>query len=192
MVFWFPMLPSQAGCGRRWHFNNSTQFSLGLNQMSWLHMASLCRQTQKNRDKSPSSVCLLMLPESGQGRPSDSTGGQWGFGCLLKVRETSPLYQAIQFSHCPGLQQKPPPPHSFRKSPHSCPHPWVMHIYSLVTIFPMLYFTSHDYSVTIYLYFLIPSPFSPIPWFPSHPATFKMFSVSMILLLFCLFIYFVF
>ena len=108
MAFWFPMLPSQAGCGRRWHFNNSTQFSSGLSQMSWLHMASLCCQTQQNRDKSPSSVWLLMLPESGQGRLSDSTGRQWGFGCLPKMRETSPLYQVIQFSHCSGLQQKPP------------------------------------------------------------------------------------
>ena len=41
----------------------------------------------------------------------------------------------------------------------------------LLTSFPMLYFRSHNYSVTTNLYFLILSPFSPIPAtpFPSLP-----------------------
>ena len=45
----------------------------------------------------------------------------------------------------------------------------------------------HEYSVTTYLYLLIPSPFSPSSQTPSHPATIKMFSVSMMLFLLCWF-----
>ena len=46
----------------------------------------------------------------------------------------------------------------------------------------------HDYSVTTNLYFLIPSPFSPVPQPSSHLSNIKMFSVSMSLFLFCLFV----
>ena len=45
---------------------------------------------------------------------------------------------------------------------------------------------SRGYSVITNLYFLIPSPFSSVPLNPSHLAIVKMFSVSMILLLFWL------
>ena len=60
-----------------------------------------------------------------------------------------------------------PPPYStpcpLRRFPHHCSCPWVMHTSTLVTPFPILYFTSHGYSVTTYLYLLIPSP--PHPFF---------------------------
>ena len=36
----------------------------------------------------------------------------------------------------------------------------------LLTVFPKLYFTPCGYSITTNLYFLIPSPFSPILWIP--------------------------
>ena len=34
----------------------------------------------------------------------------------------------------------PAPAQSFRQSPHRSPSPWIMHISSLATLFPMLYF----------------------------------------------------
>ena len=40
------------------------------------------------------------------------------------------------------------------------------HVSSLAFPFPMLYFTSHGYSVTTYLYFLISSPLHPFPHNP--------------------------
>ena len=81
-----------------------------------------------------------------------------------------------------------PPPssttHSFWQSWHHCSCPWVTCIGSLVTPFSILYFTSPCYSVTTYLYFLVPSPFhlfphtplwqlskcSPYPWFCFCPS----------------------
>ena len=65
------------------------------------------------------------------------------------------------------LPLPPPPstPHSFRQSPHHCSCPWVTCTSCLATPFPILYFTSHGYSVTTYLYFLIPSPLH--PFYPS-------------------------
>ena len=80
----------------------------------------------------------------------------------------------------------PPPstPHSLRQSPHHCSCSWVMRIRFLATPFPILYLHPHGYSVTTYLYFLIPSRLHPFPCTPSHLATIKMFCVSMILFLF--------
>ena len=84
-------------------------------------------------------------------------------------------------------------PHSLRISPHHCSCPWVICISSLATPFSYTLCTvhPHGYSVTIYLYFLIPSPLHPLPHSPSHLAIIKTLSVSMILSLFFLFTYFV-
>ena len=62
----------------------------------------------------------------------------------------------------------PPPstPHSLRQSPHHCSCPWVMHIISLATLFPILHFTS-PWLFCNYLFVLLnPLTSSPIP---SHP-----------------------
>ena len=75
--------------------------------------------------------------------------------------------------------------------------PWAVCGYYNITGYircAAVYFYFCDSSTTTSLYLLIPSPFSPSP----HPqplsylATIKMFSVSMSLFPFCLFIYFVF
>ena len=68
--------------------------------------------------------------------------------------------------------------------PHHCPCPWVMHVSSLATPFPIIFFTSKSYSVTTYLYFLIPSPLHPFPDTTSHLANIKTPSIPMILSLF--------
>ena len=83
-----------------------------------------------------------------------------------------------------------PPAHSLRQPPHCCPCPWGLHVCSLATPFPVLSVHPHDCSVTTYLYFSVPPPFHPPLPNPSHLPTIKMFSVSMIPLLFCLFIFF--
>ena len=83
-------------------------------------------------------------------------------------------------------------PHSRRQSSHHCSCPWVMHISSLITPFPKLYFTSPWLFVTTYLYFLIPSPLHSFPDTLSHLATFKTPSVSMVLFLSFLFASFIF
>ena len=79
----------------------------------------------------------------------------------------------------------PPPPsttYSLSPSPNHCSCQWVMRVSSLATSFPVLYFTSHGYSVTTYLYLLIPSPLHPFPPHPSpHLATIKMLFESRIL-----------
>ena len=62
---------------------------------------------------------------------------------------------------CPNFPPLPPSTHSLRQSPHHCSCPWIIPINSLATPFPILYFTSHGYSVATYLYFLIPSPLYP-------------------------------
>ena len=83
-----------------------------------------------------------------------------------------------------GLSLSPPQLinlHSLRQSPHHCSCPWVMSVSSLAAPFPVLYFTSHGYSVTTYLYFLIPSPlhpFSPIPLPSGDHLVTKFFSVA--------------
>ena len=74
-------------------------------------------------------------------------------------------------------------------NPHTVGHAHRLCIYVLWLLYSLcctLY--PHDYSVSTNLYFLIPSHCSPIPWCHSHLATIKMFSISMILLLFCLFV----
>ena len=60
----------------------------------------------------------------------------------------------------------PSTPHSRRQSPYHCSCPWIMHMSSLATPFPILYRTSHGYSVTTYLYFLIPLALHPFPHSP--------------------------
>ena len=72
--------------------------------------------------------------------------------------------------NCPDSPFCPPPPSApyfLRQSPYHYLHPWVMCISPLTTPFPMPYFLHpHGYSITTYLYFLIPSPlhlFSPSP-----------------------------
>ena len=50
-----------------------------------------------------------------------------------------------------------------------------------------MYFTCPGYSVTIYFYFLIPSPFHLFPHTHSRLANIKKLSMSMILSLFILF-----
>ena len=72
-------------------------------------------------------------------------------------------------------------PHSLRQSPHHCSCPWVMHISSLATPFPTLYFIS-PWLCCNYLFVLLNSlTSSPIPPPPSHLATIQMLSVSVIL-----------
>ena len=66
----------------------------------------------------------------------------------------------------PPLPASTQHPHSLRQSPHHCSCPWVMSVSSLAAPFPVLYFTSHGYSVTTYLYFLIPSPLYPFSHTP--------------------------
>ena len=64
------------------------------------------------------------------------------------------------FSFCP-----PPPrtPYSLRQSPHHCSCPWVMHISSLASPFPVLYFT-YLWLFYNYLFVLLnPLTSSPIP-----------------------------
>ena len=67
---------------------------------------------------------------------------------------------------CPDFSAFAPPPpstlHSLRPSPHHCSCPWVMHVSSLATSFPILYFIS-PLLFSTYLYFLIPSLLHPFP-----------------------------
>ena len=57
------------------------------------------------------------------------------------------------FPLCPSL---PSTLHSLRQFPHHCSCPWVMHINSLATPFPILYFTS-PWLFCNYL-FVLPNP----------------------------------
>ena len=62
----------------------------------------------------------------------------------------------------------PPPstPHSLRQFPHLCSCPWVMHIRSLASPFPALYFTS-PWIFCNYLFVLLnPLTSSPTPYNP--------------------------
>ena len=88
----------------------------------------------------------------------------------------------------PPFPSQPSTLHSFRQFPQHCSCPWVMHISSLATPFPILYFTS-PWLFCNYLFVLLnPLTSSPIPlhsppiWQPSKH------SISMILsvLLVCL------
>ena len=51
-------------------------------------------------------------------------------------------------------------------TPHHCSCPWVIRISSLATPFLHCTLHPHGYSVTTYLYFLIPSPLHPLPHVP--------------------------
>ena len=62
---------------------------------------------------------------------------------------------------------QPPAPQAI---PHHSSCPWVICVSSLATPFPILYFTSPGYSVTTYLYFLIPSPPHPFLYIPLPSA----------------------
>ena len=63
-----------------------------------------------------------------------------------------------------------PPPfstsHTLRQSPHQCSWPWSMHISSLATPFPILYFTSPWLFCNYIIVLLNPLTTSPIP---PHP-----------------------
>ena len=76
----------------------------------------------------------------------------------------------------------PTPPHTLRQSPHCGLCPWVMHLCSMATLFPMLSFTS-PWLCCNYQFVLLNSftffSHPPLSLFPS--TTIKMFSVSMIL-----------
>ena len=77
------------------------------------------------------------------------------------------LIMLLQLSWFFSLYPPPPStPHSLRQSPHHRSYPWVMGMSFLATPFPILYFTSHGYSVTTSLYFLIPSPLHLLPRLP--------------------------
>ena len=70
-------------------------------------------------------------------------------------------YSCLNFSPFALLHPAPPSPSG---TPHTIVHVQASCIGSSATPFPVLYFTSPHYSVTTYLYFLIPSPRR----FPSH------------------------
>ena len=77
------------------------------------------------------------------------------------------------FSLCP-----PPPsiPHTLRQFSHHCSCPWVMHIGSLFTPFPVLYFTS-PWLFCNYLFLLVnPLTSSPIP--PHSPPIWQSSKLS--------------
>ena len=57
----------------------------------------------------------------------------------------------------------PSTPHSLRQSPHHRSCPWLTHVSSLASPFPVLYFASPR---LLYLYFPIPSPLHPFPPVP--------------------------
>ena len=85
----------------------------------------------------------------------------------------------------PSTQQ----PHSLRQSPNDCSCPWVIHISSLATLFPILQFIS-PWLFCNYLFLLL-KPLTSSPNVPNPPpiyiSTIKLPSVSMICLSsFCL------
>ena len=85
------------------------------------------------------------------------------------------------FPSLPPSGQYPPP------NSNHCSCPWVTHISSLATPFPLLYFTSLGLFCNYLFVLLNPLTFHPYPQCPSHLAPIKTFSVSMILSLFFLF-----
>ena len=63
----------------------------------------------------------------------------------------------------PPLPPPPSTPNSLKQSPHHCSCPWVVHISSLATPFPILYFTA-PWLFFNYLFVLLKTlTFSPIP-----------------------------
>ena len=87
------------------------------------------------------------------------------------------------FPLCPPPPNIPFPP----AIPTLSSYPWVMHLSSLASPFPILFLTSLCHFVLNNLGFIIPSPFLPLPRPPSQPATIPVFFLTMILYLFCLF-----
>ena len=89
-----------------------------------------------------------------------------------------------------------PPPlstlHSLRQSSHLHSSPWVMHVSSLSTPFPILYLPS-PWPFCNYLFIhLNPCTFSSVLQPLLHLVAIKLFSIPMILFLFCWFDQFVF
>ena len=82
------------------------------------------------------------------------------------------IYFWLCYHSCPDffpfVPLHPVPP-SLRQSPYPCSCSWAMHVISLATPFPILYFISPWLFCNYYLYFLIPSPLihSPTPALPS-------------------------
>ena len=78
----------------------------------------------------------------------------------------------FQLSQCLPLCPLPPSTPSLLPSiPPLSSCPWVVHISSLASSFPILFLTSHlpVCSVSTKLYFLIPAPFPPFSPFPLTP-----------------------
>ena len=61
---------------------------------------------------------------------------------------------------------QPTIPHSLQQSPHHCSCPWIMHISSLASPFPILFLISPCLFCTYQLYFLFPVPFPPFSFLP--------------------------
>ena len=72
------------------------------------------------------------------------------------------LLQLCQFSSFAPFH---PAPYSLQQSPHHCSCPLIVHI-KVLWLLSFIYCTLHGYSVTTYLYFLIPSPLHPFPHTP--------------------------
>ena len=72
------------------------------------------------------------------------------------------VYAITVVPNFPSFSLSTQHPHSLRQSSNCCPCPWVMHVCSLVLYSLCCTLHPHDYSLTTNLYFLIPSPFSPI------------------------------
>ena len=99
----------------------------------------------------------------------------------------------LQLSHFFFSLYSPPPcnplPPAF-PSLNSCP--WVIHISSLVSTFPILFLTSPCLFCTQHLCYLFPIPFLSFSPSPSPLITPHVISISVILFLFQLFAQFVF
>ena len=63
----------------------------------------------------------------------------------------------------PPLPPPPSTPNSLKQSPHHCSCPWVMHISSLATPFPILYFTAPWLFCNYQFVLLNPLTSSPTP-----------------------------
>ena len=74
----------------------------------------------------------------------------------------------LQLSQFPPLRAPPLSSlHSLRQSSHHCSYPWVMHISSLASPFPLLYFTSPSLFCNCLFVLLNPLTSSPTPLHPS-------------------------
>ena len=82
------------------------------------------------------------------------------FSLVLNYISLIMLLQCLELSPMLPSTQHPPLP---QQTPHHYSCPWVMHICSLATPFPVLYFTPRGHYITTNLNFLIPSPLRPFP-----------------------------